>query len=121
MEMKWNAGRSEAFNCIIFLNNEYRSSPHRINDSLLHVCGDIKMHPYLDKYNLICRLAGTVVEKQMKLAVVVIWHDTVELSVNIKIGRIITKYVVADQQIQLLQLTRMHLHVQLVVHVLGRL
>jgi hypothetical protein len=57
----------------------------------------------------------------MKLAAVVIWHDIVELSVNIKIGRITIKYVVADQQIQLLWQTRMYPHVQLVVHVLERL
>lgn len=66
---------------------------------------------------VIYRAAGTVVGKQTKLVAVVIWRDTVELSVSIKTGRITTKYVVADRQIRLLWLTRTYPYVRPVVHV----
>jgi hypothetical protein len=57
----------------------------------------------------------------MKLAAVVIWRGIVELSVNIKTGRITTRYVVADRQIRLLWLTRMYPYVRPVVHDLEHL
>ena len=57
----------------------------------------------------------------MKLVVAVTWQDTVALSVNIKTGRITTKYVVVDRQIRRLRPTRTYLYVRPAVHVLEHL